>query len=199
MILISVGVLVFSLLTTVVADYAAAESETALFAGGCFWCMQPPFDETAGVIRTTVGYAGGKEQNPTYRSVSAGKTGHLESIEVIFDNTRVSYEQLLKVFWHQINPTQANGQFSDIGHQYTTAIFYESEAQRIAAEASKMSLEASGKFDRPIATAIRPATRFWPAEDYHQKYYQKNPAHYHAYKVGSGRAGYIKRTWGEGR
>ncbi len=191
---LAVGILIFGFITTLTFD-ATAKTETAIFAGGCFWCMQPPFDKTPGVLETTVGYTGGKEVNPTYREVSAGKTGHLEAIEVRYDTAKVSYERLLDVFWRQINPTQTNGQFSDIGHQYTTAIFYLNEAQRAAAEASKRRLAASGKFDRPIATKILPATRFWPAEKYHQKYYRKNAAHYNAYKVGSGRAAYIKRTW----
>ena len=158
--------------------------------------MQPAFDQTPGVLETTVGYTGGKEANPTYREVSYGKTGHLEAIEVKYDPAKVSYERLLDTFWHQINPTQQNGQFSDIGHQYTTAIFYSDQAQKTAAETSIRKLAASGKFDQPIATKILPATRFWPAETYHQKYYRKNPAHYNAYKIGSGRAAYIKRTWG---
>ncbi len=193
---LAVGALVFSFATTLLTAEATAKTETAIFAGGCFWCMQPPFEKTLGVLETTVGYVGGKEANPTYRKVSGGKTGHVEAIEVKFDTAKVSYERLLEVFWHQINPTQTNGQFSDIGHQYTTAIFYRNQEQKTAAEASKRRLADSGKFDRPIATKVLPATRFWPAEEYHQKYYLKNPAHYHAYKVGSGRAAYIKRTWG---
>lgn len=159
--------------------------------------MQPPFDKTEGVISTLVGYEGGTEDNPTYQQVSAGETSHRESIEVTFDPAKVSYEKLLEIFWHNINPIQADGQFHDSGNQYTTAIFFTTEEQRAAAGQSKQQLAASGKFKKPIATSILPSKKFWPAEEYHQKYYIKNPEAYGMYRFGSGRSGYLKATWGE--
>lgn len=176
---------------------AAPQYERATFAGGCFWCMQPPFDKAKGVASTTVGYTGGRELNPTYEQVGNHKTSHREAIEITYDPRQISYSQLLEIFWHNIDPTQATGQFADIGHQYTTAIYYHSEEQRRLAEASKAALEKSGKFSKPLSTEILPASRFWPAEEYHQKYYLKNPGSYNAYKIGSGRAEYIERTWGK--
>ncbi len=177
-------------------EVAAPTLEKAVFAGGCFWCMQPPFDRAPGVVSTLVGYAGGREENPTYKQVSSGETSHRESIEVTFDPTKISYEKVLEIFWHNIAPIQTDGQFHDIGDQYTTAIFYTSEAQRIAAEKSKEQLAQSGKFNKPIATVILPVGKFWPAEEYHQKYYIKNPAAYGMYRFGSGRNGYLQKTWG---
>jgi len=178
---------------------APANEAKAVFAGGCFWCMQPPFDHVPGVTATLVGYAGGREENPTYKQVSAGETSHRESIEVTYDPAKVSYDKLLEVFWHNINPIQTDGQFHDIGDQYTTAIFYTNEEQKTAAEASKDALAKSGKFPKPIATAILPATKFWPAEEYHQKYYIKNPSAYGIYHFVSGRDSYKQRTWGSER
>ena len=175
----------------------AEKLQKAVFAGGCFWCMQPPFDHTKGVVSTIVGYTGGKESNPSYEEVSAGKTSHRESIEVTYNPEKVSYNQLLDVFWHNINPTQADGQFHDRAPQYTTAIFYTTDEQKKLAEESKDKLAKSGKFKEPIATSILAAGKFWPAEDYHQKYYLKNPEHYEAYHNGSGRVEYVTRTWGE--
>jgi methionine-S-sulfoxide reductase len=175
---------------------AEGKLETATFAGGCFWCMQPPFDKTRGVVSTVVGYTGGKEKNPTYEQVSSGRTGHRESIQVTFDPAQVTYEQLVDVFWHNINPTQADGQFADIGAQYRTAVFYRSEEQKRIAEESKAKLGKSGKFSKPIAAEILPEGPFYPAEEYHQKYYQKNPEHYRSYAVGSGRYPFLERTWG---
>lgn len=168
----------------------------AVFAGGSFWCMQPPFDKTTGVTSTLVGYAGGSESNPTYKQVSAGKTGHRESIEVTYDPAKVSYEKLLDIFWHNINPIQTDGQFHDIGDQYTSAIFYGTEAEKALAESSKQKLVQSGKFKKPIATVILPVSKFWPAEEYHQKYYVKNPLAYRFYRYGSGRDAYLQKTWG---
>jgi methionine-S-sulfoxide reductase len=180
-------------------DKAAASKpkyETATFAGGCFWCMQPPFDKTRGVVQTVVGYTGGKETNPTYEQVSSKRTGHAEAIEVTFDPSVVSYEQLLDVFWRAIDPTQPDGQFADIGPQYQTHIYFHNEGQRKAAEASKERLGQSGKFSRPIAVKIVPASVFWPAEEYHQKYYKKNRDDYYRYAEGSGRYPFIRRVWG---
>ncbi|MBI3404240.1 MAG: peptide-methionine (S)-S-oxide reductase MsrA [Acidobacteria bacterium] len=169
--------------------------ETATFAGGCFWCMQPQFDATEGVIATAVGYTGGKEKNPTYEQVSNHQTGHREGIEIKFDPAVVSYKHLLELFWHSIDPTQADGQFGDIGPQYRTAIYFHSDEQKQQAEESKKQLAASGKFSKPIASEILPAGDFWPAEEYHQKYCNKNPLHYNAYKEGSGRGPYLRKTW----
>jgi methionine-S-sulfoxide reductase len=160
--------------------------------------MQPPFDHVQGVKSTVVGYTGGAEANPTYAQVAAGETGHREAIEVTFDPARVTYEQLLTIFWQNINPIQRDGQFYDIGDQYTSAIFYRSETQRQRAETSKEALTRSGKFKKPIATAILPAGQFWPAEEYHQKYYLKNPMAYGMYHFTSGRTPFKQRFWGPG-
>ena len=169
----------------------------ATFAGGCFWCMQPPFDTVAGVIRSTAGYSGGPEADPTYERVSSGTTGHAESVQVVYDPAIVSYEHLLDIYWHNINPTQVNGQFADHGRQYRTAIFYHDEAQHQAALKSKQALAGSGKFDAPIAVEITQFSAFYPAEDYHQQYYKKNYEDYHRYRIGSGREGYLQATWGK--
>ncbi len=176
---------------------AASPPMKAIFAGGCFWCIQPYFDKAPGVIQTFVGYAGGKEANPTYKQVSAGETGHREALEVTYDPAKISYEKLLEIFWQNINPVQTDGQFFDVGDQYTTAIFYTSEQQKTAAETSKDALAKSGKFQKPIATVILPATTFWPAEEYHQKYYEKNRMAYGMYHFTSGRSSYKKRIWGD--
>lgn len=169
----------------------------ATFAGGCFWCLQPAFDARAGVVSTQVGYCGGSVPHPSYEQVCSGGTGHLEAIEVRYDPGLVSYEALLDVFWRQIDPTQDDGQFADRGSQYRTAVFYHDEAQRRAAEASRQALGASGRFERPIATAILPAAAFYPAEEHHQKYYRKRSAGYKAYRAGSGRQAFIERAWPE--
>ena len=171
--------------------------EVATFAGGCFWCMQPPFDYAKGVVSTVVGYTGGKEKNPTYEQVSNRQTTHRESVQVKFDPAQISYDQLLDIFWRSFNPTQSDGQFADIGPQYRAAIFYHNEEQKRLAEASKERLGKSGKFKKPIVTEILPASTFWPAEEYHQKYYLKNPGEYNRYKVGSGRTGFLKSVWGD--
>ena len=174
----------------------APEIQSAYFAGGCFWCMQYAFDRVKGVKKTVVGYTGGKKPAPDYEEVSSGTTGHAESIEVQYDPAVVTYSQLLDTFWRNIDPTAVNRQFADVGTQYRTAVFYRNDDEKKIAEDSKAALAKSGKFDKPIATQIVPASQFFPAEDYHQEYYQKNSAHFQAYEVGSGRAGYIKRTWG---
>jgi len=173
------------------------KSEKATFAGGCFWCMQPVFDRLPGVLSTTVGYTGGKKEDPTYEEVSTGKTGHTESIEVVFDPTQISYARLLEAFWQSVDPTDSRGQFADHGTQYRTAVFYHDEEQKRLAEKSKAELAKSGKFDQPVVTEITPASEFYPAEDYHQKYYLKNAGQYYLYKEGSGRAGFLKKTWGK--
>ena len=177
----------------------ADATETATFAGGCFWCMQPPFEKLPGVISTTVGYTGGHTKNPTYEEVSAGDTGHAESVEIVFDPARIGYAQLLEVFWHNIDPITAEGQFCDRGHQYRSAIFYHSEEQRRLAEESKRRLDESKRFDRPIVTEIVAATEFYPAEEYHQKYHEKNPARYSFYRWNCGRDQRLQALWGEPR
>jgi peptide-methionine (S)-S-oxide reductase len=179
-----------------VAATGRAETRTAIFAGGCFWCMQEPFDQVKGVTKTVVGYTGGSKEDANYTAVSAHKTEHREAIEITYDPAQVSYDQLLNVFWHNINPTQADGQFHDIGLSYQAAIYYGNEEEKKLAEASKEKLAKSGRFDRPIVTEILPAKPFYPAEDYHQKYYQKNPAAYEAYHIGSGRVSYLAKIWG---
>lgn len=169
----------------------------ATFAGGCFWCMEPPFDKLEGVVSTTSGYTGGMEENPTYKQVSAGKTGHAEAVEVLYDPLKVSYRKLLEVFWMQINPTTPDRQFVDVGSQYRSAIFYHDNEQRRLAEESKKKMAASGRFDAPIVTPIVPAGSFWPAEEYHQDYYTKNPLRYKFYRFGSGRDKYLEKVWGK--
>lgn len=170
--------------------------EKATFAGGCFWCMQPPFDKLDGVVSTTVGYIGGQVDEPTYDDVCSGRSGHAEALEVVFDPSKVSFKELLTVFWHNINPTTLNKQFADNGTQYRTAIFYHNEEQKKAAMASKDELGKSGKYDSPIVTEITPAPEFFKAEEYHQDYYKKEAYRYKMYKQGSGRARYIEEVWG---
>lgn len=168
----------------------------ATFAGGCFWCMEPPFEQLAGVASVTPGYTGGTTANPTYEAVCAGTTGHAEAIEVVYDPAQLTYATLLEVFWRNIDPTTPNQQFADVGSQYRTAIFYHTDEQRRLALDSKKQLERLGKFKQPIVTEIVPASTFYPAEDYHQDYYKKNPLRYKLYRIGSGREGYLKKTWG---
>ena len=178
-------------------DSSTAVTKTAIFAGGCFWCIQPAFDKAKGVIKTVVGYCGGTEPNPTYQLVSSEKTGYRESIEITYDPATISYDQLLDIYWRQIDPTQADGQFTDIGPSYRTAIFYGNSDEKKIAEASKEKLAHSGKFKKPIVTEVLPAIKFWPAEDYHQKYSEKNPEHFEAFEHGSGRVSFKKKTWKE--
>jgi len=174
---------------------APADTAVATFAGGCFWCMEPPFEKLDGVLDVTSGYAGGSEPNPTYEAVSSGTTGHAEAIQVRYDPARVSYQTLLDVFWRQIDPTDPGGQFADRGRQYRSAIFVNSEEQRELAEASKEALAASGRFAKPIATEIVPLKAFYPAEEYHQDYYKKNPIRYAYYRHGSGRDRFLEEAW----
>ncbi len=169
--------------------------KTALFGGGCFWCMQPAFDNTPGVVSTFVGYTGGAAKDANYERVSMGTTGHVEVIQVTYDPTKVTYETLLETYWENIDPTDPNGQFADKGSQYKPAIYYADEAQKKAAEDSVPAI--AKKFaPAPIVVKIIPATPFYAAEEYHQKYYQKNAVHYNLYKHGSGRAGFLKENWG---
>ncbi|MCU9613629.1 peptide-methionine (S)-S-oxide reductase MsrA [Caldibacillus lycopersici] len=173
------------------------KQEIATFAGGCFWCMVKPFDQFPGILKVISGYTGGHKENPTYEEVCTETTGHREAVQITFDPRIISYEQLLDIFWQQIDPTDAGGQFYDRGTSYQTAIFYHSPEQKEKAERSKQALEASKKFKKPIVTPIIPAATFYEAEDYHQKYYQKNPVRYEAYHQGSGRANFIKTHWGK--
>jgi peptide-methionine (S)-S-oxide reductase len=168
----------------------------ATFAGGCFWCMEPPFDKVPGVLSTTSGYTGGHQVKPTYEEVSSGTTGHAESVQIVYDPSKVSYEKLLEVFWHNIDPEAKDRQFCDVGQQYRSAIFYHDEDQRQKALASKQELEASGLLESPVATQIVPATTFYPAEEYHQDYYLKNPIRYKFYRFNCGRDQRLKEIWG---
>src|SRR5438034_9711461 len=197
--LLAVGCAV--LIATTVSDSAAQHStspptKTVIFAGGCFWCIQPAFDKAKGVTKTVVGYSGGTEPNPTYELVSSEKTGYRESIEITYDPAKISFDQLLDIYWRQIDPTQADGQFTDIGPSYRAAIFYKDNDEKRIAETSKEKLARSGKFEKPIVTEILPAMRFYPAEAYHQKYYQQNPEHFEAFEKGSGRVRFERKTWG---
>ena len=171
--------------------------EKATFAGGCFWCMTPPFEKLDGVQKVISGYTGGHTVNPTYEDVTSETTGHMESVEVIFDPSKISYEKLLDVFWRQINPTDADGQFVDRGPSYRSAIFYHDEEQKRLAEESKKKLAKSGRFDKPIVTQILPAGPFYPAEEYHQDYWKKNPIRYKFYRYNSGRDQYVEKVWGK--
>lgn len=174
----------------------AAPSEKATVAGGCFWCMEPPFEVLPGVASVVSGYAGGSKPNPTYEEVSSGGTGHAEVVQITFDPSRTSYEQILEVFFRNIDPTDAGGQFVDRGSQYRPAIFYHSEAQKAAAERVRARIAASGRFQKPIATEITKLDAFYPAEEYHQDYYKKNPYHYKRYRTGSGRDDFLRKVWG---
>src|SRR5712675_294538 len=175
---------------------APATTRIAVFAGGCFWCIQPAFDKAPGVIKTVVGYCGGTEPNPTYTLVGSEKTNYRESIEVTYDPAKINFDQLLDIYWRQINPTQSDGQFTDIGPSYRAAIFYGDAEEKKIAQASKEKLTGSGKFKKPIVTEILPAMKFWPAEDYHQKYYRQNPERFEAFEEGSGRESFKKDKWG---
>jgi peptide methionine sulfoxide reductase msrA/msrB len=173
------------------------ETKTAVFAGGCFWCTESDFEKVDGVIDAISGYTGGYVLNPTYQQVSGGGTGHVEAIKVIYDPTRVTYEKLLDYFWRHVDPTDAGGQFVDRGSQYRSVIFYANDQERQLAEASKEKQAASGRFDKPIVTEILPLGPFYPAEDYHQNYYKKNPIRYHWYRYSSGRDQFLAKIWGE--
>ena len=175
----------------------AFAAEKATFAGGCFWCMEPPFDKLEGVISTTSGYTGGKKLNPTYREVSDGDTGHAEAVEIVYDPAKISYEKLLDVFWHNIDPTVKDQQFCDHGSQYRSAIFYHGEQQKKAAETAKAELMKSKPFKGEIVTEVVVAGTFYPAEDYHQDYYIKNPVKYKFYRFNCGRDSRLKELWGQ--
>jgi peptide-methionine (S)-S-oxide reductase len=178
------------------ASGAAPGLAKAVFAGGCFWCEEAAFDSLPGVTAVVSGYTGGMKTNPTYEEVSAGGTGHAESVQVTFDPAKVTYQKLLEVFWHNVDPLTANAQFCDHGSQYRSAIFYLDETQKQLAEASKAALEKSGRFKQPIVTEITQASAFWPAEDYHQQYHLKNPLRYKYYRYGCGRDQRLEELWG---
>ena len=213
-IVMGIPILVIALAVAVVASSTRAETDPsqskqartpakggklakATFAGGCFWCMEPPFEKLQGVVSVTSGYTGGKAKAPSYKEVSSGYTSHVEAIQVEFDPTQISYEYLLEVFWRQIDPTDDGGQFADRGKQYRTAIFTHDRGQHDAAEASKRKLAKSGIFDEPIVTEIRWAQPFYEAEGYHQDYYKKDPANYKRYRKGSGREDFLQKVWGK--
>ena len=180
------------------AEATPAPHPTAMatFAGGCFWCMEPPFEKLDGVISVTVGYTGGHTKNPTYEEVSGGGTGHAESVRIVYDPLKIDYARLLDVFWHNIDPTTPDAEFCDHGHQYRSAIFFHDESQRRLAEESKRRVEASGRLPGPVVTEVVPATEFYPAEEYHQGYYKKNPVRYHFYRWNCGRDQRLKALWG---
>jgi methionine-S-sulfoxide reductase len=172
----------------------------ATFAGGCFWCMEPPFEKLDGVQSVVSGYIGGQKENPTYEEVSSGTTGHAEAVQITYDPKKVSYEKLLDIFWHQIDPTDAGGSFVDRGNQYRSGIYFHSDEQKRAAEASKRAIAESGPFaGKKVVTEIVAAGKFYPAEDYHQDYYKKNPVRYKYYRYRSGRDQFLDRTWGKDR
>lgn len=176
---------------------ASAEEAEAIFAGGCFWCMEPPFDKLDGVTSTVSGYTGGRTKNPTYRQVTGGNTGHYEAVRVTYDPDVVSYETLLQVFWRNVDPFDDGGQFCDRGDSYRTAVFYTSESQARAARESKQALEGLARFDKKFVTPIIAASEFYPAEDYHQDYYMKNPVRYKYYRWGCGRDDRLEEVWGD--
>lgn len=194
------ALLTATLITTTYSVSASASdsssndnTEKALFAGGCFWCMEKPFEKLDGVISVVSGYSGGTKDNPTYKNY--GKSGHIEVVQITFNPDVVDYAQLLDVFWRQIDPTDPGGQFVDRGHEYTSGIFYYNDTQKMLAMESKEQLEKSGIFDKPIVTPIQPAKTFWRAEEYHQNYYKKNPLRYNYYRSGSGRDTFLKKYW----
>jgi peptide-methionine (S)-S-oxide reductase len=191
------GLLVLVLCAATSGRTAPPSRATAVFAGGCFWCEETAFEGLPGVLSVTSGYTGGGQRNPSYEQVSEGSTGHAESVQVIYDPAVTTYARLLEVFWHNIDPTQPNGQFCDHGSQYRSAIFYADEAQHTAALESKRKIEASGILKAPIVTQIVAAGPFYPAEDYHQDFYKKDPVRYQSYRLGCGRDARLREIWGE--
>lgn len=179
------------------SSQAAAAEETAILAGGCFWCVESDFDHVPGVLETTSGYIGGKTPNPTYKIVSAGGSGYLEAVEIVFDPDKISYAKLLDIFWRSVDPTDDGGQFCDRGESYKTAIFVTSDAQKSTAEKSKAALNASGLLKNPVVTPIRTATKFYPSEDYHQNYAEINPIRYSFYRFNCGRDAKVEELWGD--
>jgi peptide methionine sulfoxide reductase msrA/msrB len=196
--IITAGFFVFLLIQSVGAGATATTTlKKAIFAGGCFWCMEKPFESLDGVHSVTSGYIGGTTDDPNYQTYS--RDGHIEAVEIVYDPAKISYTELLDVFWRQIDPTDDGGQFVDRGHAYTTAIFFQDEEQRRLATESKKELAARNIFDKPLVTPIQPATTFYPAENYHQDYYKKNPLRYKYYRYGSGRDRFLDTVWGKDR
>ena len=193
------SILCFYTLSSMNQALAQEPHAKATFAGGCFWCMESPFDKLDGVISTTSGYTDGHKKNPTYKEVSAGSTGHTEAVQIEYDPSKVSYAKLLEVFWKNIDPTTKDSQFCDHGTQYRSGIYYHDEAQQKAAEASFKALQKNKPFKEAIATELDPASTFYPAEDYHQNYYQKNPIRYKYYRYGCGRDKRLDELWGKDR
>lgn len=189
--------LAFLILGMAPAAQEKPELAKATFAGGCFWCMEPPYDALDGVVSTTSGYIGGHVDNPSYEMVSSGRTGHTEAMQVVYDPAKVSYQELLDVFWINIDPTDAGGQFCDRGSQYRSGIFYHDEEQRELAQASKEKLEKSGRLPKPVVTEVTEAPMFYAAEEYHQDYYQRHAFRYKIYRRGCGRDGVLEKLWGE--
>jgi peptide-methionine (S)-S-oxide reductase len=183
------------LILAVLPAFGAEKLAKATFAGGCFWCMEPPFEKLPGVVAVTSGFTGGQTKNPTYEEVSSGGTGHAESVQVLYDPAKISYAQLLQTYWHNVDPTQVNGQFCDHGDQYRTAIFYGTAQEKELAEKSKVEVEKQLK--HAVVTQIVPATQFYAAEEYHQDFYKKNPARYSTYRLGCGRDRRLKELWGD--
>ncbi len=194
---LSILIGVFATIAGGVSGSAAVPLEKATFAGGCFWCMEPPFEKLPGVESVVSGYTGGFKVNPSYKEVSAGTTGHVEAVEVSYDPSRISYETLLHVFWRQVDPTDAGGQFVDRGSPYRSVIFYHTQNQKLLAEKSRVELQKSRRFTKPIVTEILPAGTFYPAEEYHQDYYKKNPVRYKFYRFNSGRDQFLAKVWGD--
>lgn len=189
-----ITVIIVAVATASAASAPSGTTAKATFAGGCFWCMEPPYDKLDGVASTVSGYIGGTKKNPTYEEVSAGRTGHTEAVQVTYDPRKISYEKLLEVFWRNIDPLTANAQFCDSGSQYRSGVFYHDEMQKKLAEASKK--EIAKRFKEPVVTEITAAGEFYPAEDYHQDYYKKNPLRYNFYRSGCGRDRRLEQLWG---
>ena len=178
---------------------AGRQLSKATFAGGCFWCMEPPFEALDGVVSVTSGYTGGSKENPTYVEVSSGRTGHTEAVQVVYEPAKISYERLLDVYWRNVDPTDRTGQFCDRGSQYRPAIFVHDDTQRRLAEASKVALGKTKPFAAPVVVEIVPASAFWPAEEYHQRYHSKNPIRYKYYRAGCGRDARLRELWGDAK
>ena len=206
--LVIIGALICAYAYAVTANKTAPEAgeqplapvnaiAVATFAGGCFWCMEPPFEGLPGIRSVISGYTGGLEVNPRYEEVARGRTGHTESVQIDFNPEIIGFDELLEIFWRSFDPTDPGGQFADRGTQYRPGVFFHSEEQRLAVVRSKAALEASGRFDRPIAIEITAFMTFYRAEEYHQDYYKKNPVHYNAYAIGSGRKGFLKKVWAD--
>ena len=188
--------ILFAGMASLSSSFAAEKTETAIFAGGCFWCVESDFDHVPGVVKTISGYTGGSVKDPTYKQVTAGGTGHIEAVEIHFDPAKTSYAKLLDAFWHSVDPTDGGGQFCDRGESYQTAIFATSPDQKRIAEAAKKMLMEKAGLKQPVVTPIRDATAFYPAETYHQDFYKRNPLRYKAYRYGCGRDARVLKLWG---